>query len=68
MMKWTQTIDRNCASCHGRGEVLHVDQRGDEIWTTSMTCHCVSYVMDDEMRGFLRAVSAMSSTSGTKTP
>jgi Zn-finger protein len=57
-MKLWHTKDENCSSCRGTGEVWISQDKADGIWTTSMQCHCVEVHHDDEMKAFLRAITA----------
>lgn len=60
-MRMWQTVEKNCPSCHGRGEVWTGEYRDDGYWTMAVQCHCVQYHHDDEMKGFLKGITALSS-------
>ena len=58
-MKFGRTIDPHCPSCHGKGEVSEGRMRDGEWWESFFQCHCVEYHHDDEMKAFLKRVTAL---------
>ena len=56
-MKFRSTIDPNCNSCHGRGEIVETVEMSDGTWINSFTCHCVEYHHDEEMKAFLARIT-----------
>jgi hypothetical protein len=58
-MRYWRTIQSDCPSCHGRGEVYADEERADGYWIAAFECHCVEHHHDDEMKGFLKGVTAL---------
>lgn len=54
-MRFSQSVDRHCPDCHGNGNLMETTVHEGEYWTTFVTCPCVQYDMDDEMKALLRA-------------
>lgn len=52
-MKLETRIDPDCSACHGKGEVDCGQWREGEYWMALVTCYCVTYHHDDEMKAFL---------------
>ncbi len=52
-MKTWRSLDENCPTCHGNGEVLDTVVHSGEYWTTSHQCYCVEVHHDVEMKKFL---------------
>jgi hypothetical protein len=56
-MRYWRTIEAECPSCHGRGEVLQDEMRNGEYWCSFVECHCVEHHHDEEMKAFLKSVT-----------
>ena len=64
-MRYWQTVQADCPSCHGRGDMMVSEWRDGECWDSFVQCHCVEHHHDDEMKGFLKGITAGLSVSST---